>query len=111
MDFEFRILLYVCFLCFLFILYAYFVIVQYIDLDFRSMRHIKINIIIVPHLALSSEQEILREELTCLQTSKERMKKRVTELEEEVKKYKEELDKALKRASAQPEDEVSWTRH
>ena len=34
------------------------------------------------------------------------MKKRVTELEEEVKKYKDELDKALKRASAQPEDEV-----
>ena len=34
------------------------------------------------------------------------MKKRVTELEEEVKKYKDELDKALKRASAQPDDEV-----
>jgi len=30
----------------------------------------------------------------------------VSELEEEVKKYKEELDKALKRASAQPDDEV-----
>ena len=53
-----------------------------------------------------SEQEILREEITCLQSSKERLKKRVSELEEEVKKYKEELDKALKRASAQPDDEV-----
>ena len=30
----------------------------------------------------------------------------MSELEEEVKKYKEELDKALKRASAQPDDEV-----
>lgn len=30
----------------------------------------------------------------------------MSDLEEEVKKYKEELDKALKRASAQPEDEV-----
>ena len=46
-DFEFRILLYVCFLCFLFILYAYFFILQHIDLDFRSMRHVKIDIIMV----------------------------------------------------------------
>ena len=102
--------MYVFYVFNLFCMHIFF-IVQHIDLDFRSMCHIKIEIIIVPHLALSSEQEILREELTCLQTSKERMKKRVTELEEEVKKYKEELDKALKRASAQPEDEVSWTRH
>ena len=62
--------------------------------------------LIKSHLPLCSEQEILREEITCLQTSKERLKKRVSDLEEEVKKYKEELDKALKRASAQPEDEV-----
>ena len=48
MDFKFRIILYihVCFL--IFILFSmHLFTVQHIDLDFRSMRYIKIDIIIL----------------------------------------------------------------
>lgn len=52
-----------------------------------------------------SEQEILREELKSLQTLKNRLKQKVSELEEELKKTKEEADKLNK--SNKSDDEVS----
>lgn len=51
-----------------------------------------------------SEQEILREELKSLQTLKTRLKQRITELEEELKKTKEEAEKLAK--SNKSDDEV-----
>ena len=52
-----------------------------------------------------SEQEILRQEIQSLQAVKSRLKQRVTELEEELKKTKEELEK--KASTAQADEEVS----
>lgn len=52
-----------------------------------------------------SEQEILREELKSLQTLKNRLKQKVSELEEELKKTKEEAEKLNK--SNKSDDEVS----
>lgn len=54
----------------------------------------------------SSEQEILREELKSLQTLKTRLKLRVSELEEELKKTKEEAEKLAK--ANKSDDEVSF---
>ena len=54
----------------------------------------------------NSEQEILREEIASLQAVKTRLKARVTELEEDLKKTKAELEKAKQGASGAGEDEV-----
>ena len=56
-----------------------------------------------------SEQEILRQEIQSLQAVKSRLKQRVTELEEELKKTKEELEK--KASTAQADEEVSLRIH
>jgi uncharacterized protein YlxW (UPF0749 family) len=53
-----------------------------------------------------SEQEILREEIRSLQNVKEKLKGRISELEEEVKVVKEEADKAAK--ANKSDDEVSF---
>ncbi|XP_071087279.1 C-Jun-amino-terminal kinase-interacting protein 4-like isoform X13 [Haliotis cracherodii] len=54
---------------------------------------------------LSSEQEILREEITSLQTVKGRLQLRITQLEEELKKTKEEMQKK-QQATGDEEDDV-----
>ena len=55
-----------------------------------------------------SEQEILREEISALQATKEKLKTRVAELEEELKKTKELLEKEKAKSSGQAEEgEVS----
>ncbi|XP_064636506.1 C-Jun-amino-terminal kinase-interacting protein 4-like isoform X7 [Lineus longissimus] len=53
---------------------------------------------------LTSEHEILREEITSLQAVKSRFKLRITELEDEIKKLKEEIDKMNKKMN--PEDDL-----
>jgi predicted nucleic acid-binding Zn-ribbon protein len=53
-----------------------------------------------------SEQEILREEIQALQATKEKLKTRVSELEDELKKVKEQLEKEKAKSSGQAEDEV-----
>jgi c-Jun-amino-terminal kinase-interacting protein 4 len=53
-----------------------------------------------------SEQEILREEIRSLQNVKEKLKGRISELEDEVKVVKEEADKAAK--ANKSDDEVSF---
>ncbi|XP_067663469.1 C-Jun-amino-terminal kinase-interacting protein 4-like isoform X5 [Haliotis asinina] len=54
---------------------------------------------------LSSEQEILREEITSLQTVKGRLQLRITQLEEELKKTKEEMQKK-QQPTGDEEDDV-----
>lgn len=51
-----------------------------------------------------SEQEILREEITSLNAVKSRLRLRVQELEDEVKKLKEDLEKSNK--ANKSDDEV-----
>ncbi len=51
-----------------------------------------------------SEQEILREEIQSLQAVKSRMKLRISELEDEVKKLKEEAEKKTGGKSDDEED-------
>lgn len=54
----------------------------------------------------SSEQEILREEIKSLNAVKSRLKLRITELEDEVKKVKEEFEKNAK--ANKSDDEVRF---
>jgi uncharacterized protein YlxW (UPF0749 family) len=51
-----------------------------------------------------SEQDMLREEIRSLQTVKERLKQRVGELEEELKRVREEAERAAKVSKS--DDEV-----
>lgn len=53
-----------------------------------------------------SEQEILREEIKSLNAVKSRLKLRITELEDEVKKVKEEFEKNAK--ANKSDDEVRF---
>ncbi|XP_071545112.1 C-Jun-amino-terminal kinase-interacting protein 4 isoform X2 [Panulirus ornatus] len=53
---------------------------------------------------LTSEQEILREEIKSLNAVKSRLKLRITELEDEVKKIKEEAEKNAKANKSDDED-------
>lgn len=53
---------------------------------------------------LTSEQEILREEMKCLHSVKSRLKQRVADLEEELKRVKEEAAKQTKNSKS--DDEV-----
>lgn len=53
---------------------------------------------------LTSEQEILREEIKSLNAVKSRLKLRITELEDEVKKVKEEFEKNAKANKSDDED-------
>ncbi|XP_049784106.1 C-Jun-amino-terminal kinase-interacting protein 4 isoform X5 [Schistocerca cancellata] len=55
---------------------------------------------------LTSEQEIMREELRSLQNLKSRLQQRIQELEEEVKRVKEEAEKAAKAAKSDDEEDV-----
>ncbi|XP_046681612.1 JNK-interacting protein 3 isoform X6 [Homalodisca vitripennis] len=55
---------------------------------------------------LTSEQEILREDLKSLQTLKNRLRQKVTELEEELKKTKEEAEKLAKSSKSDDEEDV-----
>ncbi|KAL1130562.1 hypothetical protein AAG570_011808 [Ranatra chinensis] len=55
---------------------------------------------------LTSEQEILREELKSLQTLKARLKERVSELEDELKKVKEDAEKAIKATKSDDEEDI-----
>lgn len=57
------------------------------------------------YVNLYSEQEILREEITSLQAIKTRLHSRITELEEEMKKTKEDLEKA-KTGRTEEDDQV-----
>lgn len=54
-----------------------------------------------------SEQELLREEISSLQAVKSRLKLRVAELEDELKKAKEELER--QRNSTENENEVRYS--
>ncbi len=55
-----------------------------------------------------SEQEILREEIQSLQAVKTRLKSRVSELEDELKKSKEDLEKAkTSRGTGEDGEEVT----
>lgn len=56
-------------------------------------------------LLYDSEQEILRDEVNSLQAVREKLKSRITELEEELKHTKEDLDKQKKQTTG--EDDVS----
>lgn len=56
---------------------------------------------------LTSEQEILREEVRGLQLARERLRQKVTALEEELKKVKEEAEAAAKAAKSDDEEDVS----
>ncbi|XP_076178865.1 JNK-interacting protein syd isoform X1 [Ptiloglossa arizonensis] len=55
---------------------------------------------------LTSEQEILREEVRGLQQARERLRQKVAALEEELKKVKEEAEAAAKAAKSDDEDDV-----
>nr|XP_045599847.1 C-Jun-amino-terminal kinase-interacting protein 4-like isoform X1 [Procambarus clarkii] len=55
---------------------------------------------------LTSEQEILREEIKSLNAVKSRLKLRITELEDEVKKIKEEAEKNAKANKSDDEEDV-----
>ncbi|XP_042886590.1 C-Jun-amino-terminal kinase-interacting protein 4-like isoform X6 [Penaeus japonicus] len=55
---------------------------------------------------LTSEQEILREEIKSLNAVKSRLKLRITELEDEVKKVKEEFEKNAKANKSDDEEDV-----
>ncbi|XP_063854126.1 C-Jun-amino-terminal kinase-interacting protein 4-like [Scylla paramamosain] len=55
---------------------------------------------------LTSEQEILREEIKSLNAVKSRLRLRITELEDEVKKVKEEAEKIAKAGKSDDEEEV-----
>jgi len=55
-----------------------------------------------------SEQEILHEEIAALQSTKDKLRHRITEIEEEVKKLKEDLEKERKnKGTENNDDEVS----
>lgn len=54
----------------------------------------------------SSEQEILREEINSLQAVKGRLQLRIAQLEEELKKVREENDKRDKEHTEKGEEEV-----
>ncbi|XP_076749147.1 JNK-interacting protein syd isoform X6 [Xylocopa sonorina] len=56
---------------------------------------------------LTSEQEILREEVRGLQQARERLRQKVASLEEELKKVKEEAEAAAKAAKSDDEEDVS----
>lgn len=53
-----------------------------------------------------SEQEILREEITSLQAVRGRLQLRITQLEEELKRVKEDSEKKEKEHTEKGEDEV-----
>ncbi|XP_067139297.1 C-Jun-amino-terminal kinase-interacting protein 4-like isoform X2 [Centruroides vittatus] len=53
---------------------------------------------------LTSEQEILREEIKSLQTMKDRFKQKITELEEELRRVKEDNEKSKSNKSDDEED-------
>ncbi|XP_012229291.2 JNK-interacting protein 3 isoform X2 [Linepithema humile] len=55
---------------------------------------------------LTSEQEILREEVRGLQQARERLRQRVAALEEELKKVKEEAEAAAKATKSDDEEDV-----
>ncbi|RZF40125.1 hypothetical protein LSTR_LSTR011253 [Laodelphax striatellus] len=55
---------------------------------------------------LTSEQEILREELKSLHAVKGRLKQKVSELEEELKRVKEEAEKLAKASKSDDEEDV-----
>ncbi|XP_041356747.1 C-Jun-amino-terminal kinase-interacting protein 4-like isoform X3 [Gigantopelta aegis] len=55
---------------------------------------------------LTSEQEILREEINSLQTVKGRLQLRISTLEEELKKMKEEIEKKTQATAGDEEDDV-----
>ncbi|KAK7861989.1 hypothetical protein R5R35_013536 [Gryllus longicercus] len=55
---------------------------------------------------LTSEQEILREEIKSLHTLKNKLKQRIQDLEEELKRAKEEAEKAAKAAKSDDEEDV-----
>ncbi|XP_078052605.1 JNK-interacting protein syd isoform X7 [Augochlora pura] len=55
---------------------------------------------------LTSEQEILREEVRGLQQARERLRQKVVALEEELKKVKEEVEAAAKAAKSDDEEDV-----
>nr|XP_033322752.1 JNK-interacting protein 3 isoform X7 [Megalopta genalis] len=55
---------------------------------------------------LTSEQEILREEVRGLQQARERLRQKVVALEEELKKVKEEAEAAAKAAKSDDEEDV-----
>uniref|UniRef100_A0A1B6HEN2 RH1 domain-containing protein n=1 Tax=Homalodisca liturata TaxID=320908 RepID=A0A1B6HEN2_9HEMI len=57
-------------------------------------------------LLATNEQEILREDLKSLQTLKNRLRQKVTELEEELKKTKEEAEKLAKSSKSDDEEDV-----
>ncbi len=55
----------------------------------------------------SSEQEILREEIQSLQAAREKLRNRVTEVEEELKKARDDLEREKTKKTAEGgEDEV-----
>ncbi|XP_066992949.2 C-Jun-amino-terminal kinase-interacting protein 4 isoform X7 [Anabrus simplex] len=55
---------------------------------------------------LTSEQEILREEIKSLHTLKNRLQQRIQELEEELKRVKEEAERAAKATKSDDEEDV-----
>ena len=55
-------------------------------------------------LSLCSEQEILKEEITSLQAAKDKLKAKVAEIEDELKKTREALEKEKQKASGAPEE-------
>ena len=56
-----------------------------------------------------SEQEIQREEISSLQAMKTRLKTRVTELEDELKRTKEDFEKHKEISKTQQPDDVGAT--
>lgn len=73
---------------------------------FRNALNIVKDDLIVKVDELTSEQEILREEIKSLQAVKNRLKQRTIELEEELKKAREEAVKQTK--TNKSDDEVRF---
>lgn len=57
-------------------------------------------------MLLHREQEILREEIRALQQARDRLRQKVTTLEDELKKTKEEAEAATKASKSDDEEDV-----
>ena len=67
------------------------------------MNSVRNSLTICPSLP-GSEQEILREEITSLQAVRVRLQQRISQLEEELKKTKEDIEK--KNQATREDEEV-----
>jgi len=65
------------------------------------------NQVLHAYYIFSSEKDILREEITSLEVVREKLRLRVTELEEEVRRVRDELLQQINASQPAEDDEVS----